>query len=104
MSKDQNLRMPLLEAVRTLNRYGFEVVSGIIIGLDTDTPDTTDRIIDFVQASAIPILPINILYALPPPPPGRRREPGGRPCPARGGKPNTRFAFPNRACLAMGWG
>src|SRR5205807_3989919 len=77
MSKDQNLRMPLLEAVRTLNRYGFEVVSGIIIGLDTDTPDTADRIIDFVQASAIPILTINILYALPRTPLWRRLEAEG---------------------------
>jgi len=81
MSKDQNLRMPLLEAVRTLNRYGFEVVSGIIIGLDTDTPDTVDRIIDFVQASAIPILTINILYALPRTPLWRRRPRTARnPC------------------------
>ena len=39
--------MPILEAVATLNRYGIEVVSGIILGLDTDTPDDrrpTDRV------------------------------------------------------------
>ena len=27
----------MLEAIETLNSYGMEVVSGIIIGLDTDT-------------------------------------------------------------------
>src|SRR2546427_6549388 len=42
MSKDQNLRMPLLEAVRTLNRYGLEVVSGIIIGLDRSEEHTSE--------------------------------------------------------------
>src|SRR5260370_34325047 len=65
MSKDQNLRMPILEAVRKLNDYGLEVVSGIILGLDTDTPATVDHLIEFIEASRIPMLTINILYALP---------------------------------------
>jgi radical SAM superfamily enzyme YgiQ (UPF0313 family) len=72
--KDQNLRMPILEAVGTLNDYGLEVVSGIIVGLDTDTPQTADHIIEFVHASNIPVLTINILYALPKTPLWRRRE------------------------------
>ena len=33
-------RVPMLESIRTLNSYGLEVTSGIILGLDTDTPDT----------------------------------------------------------------
>jgi len=65
MSKDHNLSMPILEAIKTLNSYGMEVVSGIIIGLDTDTPDTADRIIEFIRLSNIPMLTINLLYALP---------------------------------------
>jgi radical SAM superfamily enzyme YgiQ (UPF0313 family) len=65
MSKDQNLRMPILDAIEKLNRYGLEVVSGIILGLDTDTPQTADHIIDFIRASHIPVLTINLLYALP---------------------------------------
>src|SRR4030095_11137408 len=65
MSKDQNLRMPILEAVRRLNDYGLEVVSGIILGLDTDGPDTAEHIVEFIQASQIPMLTINVLYALP---------------------------------------
>src|SRR2546426_832707 len=101
MSKDQNLRMPPLEAVRTLNRYGFEVVSGIIIGLDTDTPDTTDRIIDFVQASAIPILTINILYALPRTPLWRRLEAEGRLLPDEGRESNIAFRMPYESVLGM---
>ncbi len=74
MSKDQNLRMPILESVQKLNAYGLEVVSGIIIGLDTDTPQTADRIIEFIRASQIPVLTINLLYALPKTPLWRRLE------------------------------
>ena len=37
MRKSHNRVMPLLDAVETINSYGIEVVSGIILGLDTDT-------------------------------------------------------------------
>jgi radical SAM superfamily enzyme YgiQ (UPF0313 family) len=40
MDKDHNNQMPILESVQTLNSYGMEVVSGMIMGLDTDTYDT----------------------------------------------------------------
>jgi radical SAM superfamily enzyme YgiQ (UPF0313 family) len=65
MDKAHNLMVPILDGVRRLNDYGFEVVSGIIMGLDTDTPDTPRRILDFVEASQIPMLTINLLQALP---------------------------------------
>jgi len=65
MKKKQNLRLPILEAVDALNRSGMEVVSGIIMGLDTDTPQTGRNILRFVEASNIPLLTINLLYALP---------------------------------------
>src|SRR5262249_26066223 len=32
MKKTQNLRRPILESIQTLNSYGLEVVSGIILG------------------------------------------------------------------------
>ena len=38
--KDQNNSLPMMDAIRTLNGYGMEVISGIILGLDTDTDDT----------------------------------------------------------------
>jgi hypothetical protein len=40
MHKDHNMMVPILEGVRTINSYGMEVVSGIIMGLDTDKPGT----------------------------------------------------------------
>ena len=30
----------MMEAIKTLNDYGLEVTSGIILGLDTDSDDT----------------------------------------------------------------
>ena len=65
MKKKQNLRTPIVEAVQTFNRYGIEAASGIIMGLDTDTPATPQAIIDFAEVSHIPIMTVNILYALP---------------------------------------
>jgi len=65
MSKDHNMMVPLLEAVDTLNRHGIEVASGIIYGLDTDTADSAERIIEFIAQSHIPIVTINLLQALP---------------------------------------
>lgn len=80
ISKQQNLMggMSILEAIKTLNSYGMEVVSGIIIGLDTDTPDTGDRIMEFIRLSNIPMLTINLLHALPRTPLWRRLEEEGR--------------------------
>src|SRR5262249_56112378 len=69
MKKKQNLRLPILDAVDVLNSHGMEVVSGIIMGLDTDRPDTGRRILDFVAASPIPPPTTNLPYPLPQPPP-----------------------------------
>jgi radical SAM superfamily enzyme YgiQ (UPF0313 family) len=65
MKKGQNMRMPILEAIQTVNRYGIEAASGIIMGLDTDTKETPQALIDFAEISHIPIMTVNILYALP---------------------------------------
>jgi hopanoid C-2 methylase len=76
--KEQNIRKPILEEIRTLNSYGLEVVSGIILGLDTDKPSTGDRIVEFIKESGIPMLTINILHALPKTPLWRRLEAANR--------------------------
>ena len=65
MQKDHNMMVPILEGVRTINSYGMEVVSGIIMGLDTDKPETGDALLAFVEQSNIPLLTINLLQALP---------------------------------------
>ncbi len=78
LNKRHNLRSPILEAVATINAHGIEVVSGMIVGLDTDTPTTYEAINGFVDASGIPVLTINLLHALPNTPLWRRLEQEGR--------------------------
>ena len=65
MHKEHNSVLPMMEAIKTLNSYGLEVTSGIILGLDTDTPDTESHLKEFIDLSQIPILTINLLQALP---------------------------------------
>ena len=65
MSKTHNMMVPILEGIETLNQYGMEVVSGIILGLDTDTDQSGRAILDFIEISSIPMLTINLLQALP---------------------------------------
>jgi len=94
MRKKQNLRQPILEAIRTFNSYGIEVVSGIILGLDTDTESTGERILEFIEASGIPLLTINMLHALPMTPLWRRLEAEGRLVDGTGRGSNVQFLLP----------
>lgn len=101
ISKDHNLSMPILEAIKTLNSYGLEVVSGIILGLDTDTPDTADRILEFIRLSNIPMLTINLLYALPKTPLWRRLETEGRLVFEENRESNVEFLMPYEQVVEM---
>jgi hopanoid C-2 methylase len=101
ISKDQNLRMPILDAVQRINTYGLEVVSGIILGLDTDGPDTAERIVQFIEASSIPMLTINVLYALPKTPLWDRLAAEGRLAPDAGRESNVVFKLPYETVLGM---
>jgi hopanoid C-2 methylase len=65
MKKGHNNAVPMLDSIRTLNNYGIEITSGIIVGLDTDGPDTEQRLKDFIDVSKVPMLTINLLQALP---------------------------------------
>ena len=78
MRKEHNAALPMLDAIHTLNSYGLEVTSGIILGLDTDTADTEARLKAFIDASQIPILTINLLQALPKTPLWDRLKRAGR--------------------------
>ncbi|MBU7583186.1 MAG: B12-binding domain-containing radical SAM protein [Nostoc sp. TH1S01] len=101
ISKDQNLSMPILEAIKVLNSYGMEVVSGIIIGLDTDTPKTADRILEFIRLSQIPMLTINLLHALPRTPLWRRLEAEGRIVFDDSRESNVEFLMPYQQVVEM---
>lgn len=78
MRKEQNSMVPLYEAIETINSYGLEVTSGIILGLDTDTDQTEPALKHFIDASNIPVLTINLLQALPKTPLWDRLQAEGR--------------------------
>lgn len=63
--KFQNTRNPLIEAVQTINHAGLRVMAGFIIGFDGEKSGAGDRIIDFVEATAIPQALFSMLQALP---------------------------------------
>jgi radical SAM superfamily enzyme YgiQ (UPF0313 family) len=100
MKKSHNHVMPLLDAVATINRYGLEVVSGIILGLDTDTPATAANLIDFIDRSRIPVLTINLLQALPKTPLWDRLADAGRLSFDAARESNVVFARPYGEVLA----
>lgn len=99
--KDQNNMMPIMEALRIINSFGLEVVSGMIMGLDSDTPDTADKILEFVELSNIPLLTINLLQALPRTPLYRRLEAEGRLVDEPGRESNVEFKLPYEQLVAM---
>jgi radical SAM superfamily enzyme YgiQ (UPF0313 family) len=63
--KFQNTRNSLMEAVETINRAGLRVMAGFIIGFDGEKSGAGRRIIDFVEATAIPQALFSMLQALP---------------------------------------
>ena len=65
IAKDHNNAVPMMGAIKTLNDYGLEVTSGIILGLDTETDSSEARLVEFVDRSQVPVLTINLLQALP---------------------------------------
>ncbi|HEV3177881.1 MAG TPA: B12-binding domain-containing radical SAM protein [Stellaceae bacterium] len=101
MAKDHNATIPILEAVEILNGYGMEVVSGIILGLDTDTRATPARISEFVRRSNIPMLTINLLQALPRTPLWDRLEATGRLVHDDARESNVDFLLPYDEVVAM---
>ncbi len=78
IKKTVNLQKPILEVIDTLNSYGIEVAAGLIMGFDTDTEQTPQAIADFIRDSQIPIVTVNILYALPKTPLYERLKQAGR--------------------------
>ncbi len=63
--KKQNLKSDMAVAVRTIQRYGMEVMAGFIVGFDSDTEDIFDRQIAFIQETGIPQAMVGLLTALP---------------------------------------
>jgi len=63
--KIQNTRTPLAVSVRKIMDSGIRVMAGFIIGFDGETKGAGNRIVSFVEESAIPIAAFSMLQALP---------------------------------------
>jgi hypothetical protein len=83
-----------------LNSYGLEVVSGIILGLDSDTADTEAHLKDFIDRSQIPMLTMNLLQALPKTTLWDRLAREGRLVEDAGRESNVRFRRPYEEVIA----
>ena len=110
MHKDHNMMVPIMEAIHTLNSFGLEVVSGIILGLDTDKPETGQHLLEFIDASQIPLLTINLLQALPQTPLWDRLKRENRLIEDEGRDSNVDFRLPYedvvttwRACMGSAY-
>ena len=62
--KVQN-RGDLVDAVRTLQRHGLEVMGGFIVGFDSDKTDIFKRQFEFIQRSGVVTAMVGLLTALP---------------------------------------
>ena len=63
--KFQNTRDPLSESVDKITSYGLQVMAGFIIGFDNEKTGAGDRIVSFVEQTAIPMAMFSMLQALP---------------------------------------
>ena len=63
--KRQNQSIDLVEAVKTIQRNGMEVMGGFIIGFDNDPPNIFERQIKFIQSSGVVKAMIGLLNAIP---------------------------------------
>ncbi|MGA7383991.1 MAG: B12-binding domain-containing radical SAM protein [Methylocella sp.] len=101
IDKSHNLIVPILDGVHAINRHGMEVVSGIILGLDTDSLDSGARILDFLEQSKIPMATINLLQALPRTPLWERLQQENRLLRDEDRESNVEFKLPYGDVLAM---
>ena len=63
--KHQNMRRPLVETVQKINQAGLRIMAGLIIGFDQEEAGAGQRIVDFVEATSIPLPLVTMLQALP---------------------------------------
>jgi len=63
--KTQNLRRNMLENVRLLQKKGFIITAGFIVGFDTDKESVFNEQLDFIQESGIVMATVNVLKAPP---------------------------------------
>ena len=63
-SKHHNLGRDMTADVRRLERAGLQVQGGFILGFDSDTPRTFDRLLEFIQSTGIVTAMVGLLQAI----------------------------------------
>ncbi len=101
IDKGHNMVMPILDAVKIINDHGMQLVSGIILGLDSDTADSGNKVLSFIEKSAIPMLTINLLQALPQTPLWQRLQKADRIDERDDRESNVHFIMPYDDVLSM---
>jgi radical SAM superfamily enzyme YgiQ (UPF0313 family) len=61
--KRQNLRIDLVEQIRTVVAAGMLVTCGMIVGFDHDDPSIFERQAEFISRLATPLVQVNVLVA-----------------------------------------
>ena len=64
-SKKQNRNRDMLADIKKMQRFGFQVQGGFIVGFDSDTSTIFQRQIDFIQKSGITTAIVGMLQAIP---------------------------------------
>lgn len=64
-SKLHNLGRDLVADVRRMQRAGLQVQAGFILGFDSDTPSSFDRLMEFIQTTGIVTAMVGLLQAIP---------------------------------------
>jgi hypothetical protein len=82
MQKKQNTRRVLADCVHKIYRAGMFVIAGFIVGFDSEKNAVADAMVDCIEATAIPVCMVGLLYALPNTQLTRRLEREGRLFPA----------------------
>jgi radical SAM superfamily enzyme YgiQ (UPF0313 family) len=62
--KQVNTRRPLLESIRRLQAFGFDVAAGMIVGFDNDSKDIFQEQFDFLMQAGIAITSVGTLVAM----------------------------------------
>jgi len=64
-SKKQNLHRDLVADALRIQRAGLQVQGGFILGFDSDSPGTVERIADYIQRTGIVTAMVGLLQAMP---------------------------------------
>lgn len=62
-NKAHNKNRNLIESIKKIQRFGFEVQAGFIVGFDSDPPNIFDKLVEFINLSNIITAMVGLLNA-----------------------------------------